>query len=182
MKQLLKVMTTGLLLFAYSCSPYIRVKYDYDQNLDFSGYHTYDWVTRPKGHPADAREAMLKNDLLEQRIKSAVNKTLAEKGLSQVSDSPDIFVAYHTGVEDKIKVVNWGYTYPSHYWGGRRVDVYQYEEGTLIIDFIDAKSKRLVWRASASATLSKRAKPEEMDKNIKRAVSKMLSPFPPSNL
>jgi len=53
-----------------------------------------------------------------------------------------------------------------------------YKVGTLVVDIFDAKAKQLVWRASASDTLSNNS-----DKNIKeldKGVSKMFKQFPPA--
>lgn len=55
--------------------------------------------------------------------------------------------------------------------------VENYQVGTLIVEMFDANSKNLVWRASASNTLS-----SNTDKNIKsldKNVQKMFEHFPP---
>jgi hypothetical protein len=53
-----------------------------------------------------------------------------------------------------------------------------YKVGTLCVDLFDANSKTLIWRGSASDTLS-----DKSDKNIKnldKGVQKMFDHFPPS--
>lgn len=71
-------------------------------------------------------------------------------------------------------------------FGGRRffggmgmatTTVDNYKVGTLIVELFDGTSKNLIWRGSASDTLSNKA-----DKNIKsldRNVQKMFGHFPP---
>src|SRR5580704_16850551 len=52
-----------------------------------------------------------------------------------------------------------------------------YRVGTLVVDLFDASKKRLIWRGSASATLSGNS-----DKNFKelnRSVQKLFEHFPP---
>jgi len=71
-------------------------------------------------------------------------------------------------------------------FGGRRfggvgdatTTVAKYKVGTLVVDMFDAGSKNLIWRASASDTLS--GNPEKNTKNLNKGVQKMFSHFPPS--
>jgi hypothetical protein len=39
--------------------------------------------------------------------------------------------------------------------------------------------KALVWRGAASKTLDPKAKPEKQEKNLKKAVTKLLKNYPP---
>ena len=121
------------------------------------------------------------NTLLDKRIKSQVNAVLAEKGMSVRSDSPDMLAAYHVGVKDKVQVTDWGYRYSDHYWGwgGRDIDVSNYEEGTLIIDFVDAQTKELVWRGAGSVALDSSTDPQKSEELIRKVVGKILSQYPP---
>jgi hypothetical protein len=43
----------------------------------------------------------------------------------------------------------------------------------------DSATKQLVWRGVASKTLDPKAKPEKKDKNVTKAVQKLLKNFPP---
>jgi hypothetical protein len=43
----------------------------------------------------------------------------------------------------------------------------------------DSAQKHLVWRGVASKTLDPKAKPEKKEKNIAKAVAKLLKNFPP---
>jgi hypothetical protein len=58
--------------------------------------------------------------------------------------------------------------------------VQQYTEGTIVLDFYDAKSKQLVWRGTASGALSSN-KPsmEEVQEKLNGIVAKMLAEYPP---
>jgi hypothetical protein len=63
-------------------------------------------------------------------------------------------------------------------FGDSTTTVDTYKVGTLVIDLFDASTKKLIWRGSASDTLS-----DKSDKNIKtldKAVQKMFDRFPPS--
>jgi hypothetical protein len=54
-----------------------------------------------------------------------------------------------------------------------------YQEGTLVIDIYDAKTKQLLWRGSAGGTLSDKAAKNE--NKLDKAVAKMFKDFPPSS-
>ena len=51
--------------------------------------------------------------------------------------------------------------------------------GQLALDMYDAKSKSLAWRGAASKTIDTKAKPEKQQKNLTKAVTKLLKNFPP---
>ncbi len=167
-------------MLGVACST-VSVSYDYDQDVDFTKYQTYAWMPESRATPADARAALQRNQLLDKRIKSAVNAQLPGKGLRLDADAPDLLLVYHTGVEEKVHVTDSGHRYGRRYrgWGGRNVTVTQYQEGTLILDFVDAKSNALVFRCTAQAVLEHNPSPEQIDQKINDAVTKMLESYPP---
>jgi hypothetical protein len=125
--------------FTLSCSSVYDVQYDYDQRADFTGLKTYDWLPVPDKADIESLDIA--------RVKAAVNAELQAKGLIMTSGNPDLLIAEHLGTKDKVKVRDWGYSYAPYggYWGGHwgsgGVSVYEYEEGSLILDFVDAESK-----------------------------------------
>ena len=170
----LATLTTG-------CSS-IRLNHDWDRDAPFSSYQTFAWIEqRPAAADGNARTALVQNDLLHKRIQSAVTEELEAHGLRPDPDNPDLRVVYHTGIEDKINVTDWGYSYSYDYWGygGRDIDVYQYEEGTLVVDLIDSETTELVWRGWATGTVDRSASPEKRDYRIAEAVHKIMSRYPP---
>jgi len=160
----------------------IRIDTDYDPAADFSTLKTWAWV------PASARrggDPRIVNDLVDARIRAAVEAGLASRGYRKVSSGSDFVVTYHAGLERKIQVdrlYGSGGYYPYrdwHYYGGGETVVREYDEGTLLLDVIDAKQKTLVWRGSARAVVDEAATPEQREAKIRAAVEKMLDRFPP---
>jgi len=180
MKILCKFIIVCLMALTISCSPIYSVKYDYDTKTDFASLKTYDWLPIPAKADIDK--------LNIERIKNAVNSQMATKGLRKTPDNPDFLIASHAGKKEKVRIADWGYGYGRHgrYWGGyggpRGVDVYKYEEGSLILDFVDAKSKKLIWRGSAKAQTNTVKTPEKRQELIDEAVQKILEKFPPPPL
>jgi uncharacterized protein DUF4136 len=79
---------------------------------------------------------------------------------------------------------HWGYGGPhwSYYsfWGGfptTTTYVHRSTMGTLVVDFVDAKTDRAFWRGVATATVGGA---EANRQNIADAVRRMMENFPPS--
>jgi hypothetical protein len=116
--------------------------------------------------------------LLVKRIRDSANSQLASKGLRMTSDSPDILIAVHAGTEEKVRYSDWGYRY-GPYWRGPSYSKFKYQEGTLILDFVDAQSKELMWRGTAKGFLDAGMTPEKLDNLVNEAVQKIFENFPP---
>jgi len=154
------------------------VTYDYDKNVNFANLKTYNWMPVPEKSGVDS--------FVVQRVKNAVNAELKAKGLTMTSSNPDFLIAEHLGKEDKVQTDTWGYDYGARgrYWGGgygapAAVSTYEYQEGSLILDFVDSKSKQLIWRGSAKAEVQNIRTPEKSEKVINKAVKMMMKKFPP---
>jgi hypothetical protein len=174
-----RIAVAALLLAA--CSS-VQVSTDYDPGTDFSVLKTYAWLPRKASTGGDPR---LDSTLLNERIRGAVEAQLAERGYKKTaSGRADFLVAYHTAVERKMDVdtIYRGYGYGPDTWGwggGHETMVYQYDQGTLLLDFLDRKAHRLLWRGSASAVVSESSTPEKRTALINEAVAKLLDRFPP---
>lgn len=155
------------LAFAPACSS-LDTDFDYDTSHDFSGVHTYAWIEK-------------QDSALEmKRVRDAVDQTLRAQGFQPAESKPDFLVAAHVSKNDKLRVVDWGYTYAPHgYWYGHDVDVYQYEEGSIVVDVIDPAKHELVWRGTASKAIDRDWTPEERDAEALAAVQAILAEFPP---
>lgn len=159
-----------LVLITASCSPIYDVSYDFDSEVDFTGLRTYDWLPIPEQVEAD--------DLVVGRVRRATNAELEEKGYRMTSDNPDFLIAMHAGSEEKVTYKDWGYSYGG-YWGRGGYSKYKYQEGTLVLDFVDVKSKQLMWRGQAKGFIDRKSTPKQEDSLVTEAVRKILKNFPP---
>ena len=180
MRAIVLVLALFVIALTAGCSS-ISINHDWDKDAPFPDYKTYAWLEIVPTMAEDARAAQQSSDLFTRRIKRTVNAQLAVKGLTPDSENPDLLVMYHTGVQQKVNVTDWGYRYSYDYWGygGRNIDAYEYNEGTLIIDLIDAKAKELVWRGSGTRTVDGNWSPEKADAVINDAVQKIFTKYPP---
>jgi Domain of unknown function (DUF4136) len=149
------------------------VNYDYDNEYDFSTLKTYEWMAMPQNARVE--------EFLMKRVKSALSRELSAKGITQAPDDPDFLIALHGSREGKVQITDWGYSYGpfGRHIGGPRIDVHQYEQGTLIVDFVEAKTKQMVWRGTASRVLEPDLTPQEKEKLINEAVVEIMKNFPP---
>ena len=134
-----------------------------------------------------------RNSLTHERIQSAIDAHLAARGYAKVNEAQADFLVTHTvTVESRTQVnetrMSVGYgRYGTH--GGVGIGygfpveptVYQYKVGTLIIDVIDARQKRLVWRGSGEKTLGEEQTPARRTEIINATVNEILSRFPPTS-
>ncbi|MGE5276059.1 MAG: DUF4136 domain-containing protein [Acidobacteriota bacterium] len=162
---------------ATACSS-ITTSADYDKGANFSQYKTYAWKD------VDAKQ----NELIENRIKGAVDSQLAAKGLRKVEANPDLWVVYHTRLSEQTQIntydTGWGYGWGWRgygYGGGgmSSTTVSKIPVGTLIVDLVDAKENQLKWRGTASKTLDPSATVDEREKNVNAAAEKMFAGYPP---
>ena len=172
-------------LLAAACSTAPRVSTDFNDGYDFARAHTFAIV-----EPALVSQSLpeASNDILHNRIDSAIRAALSARGF-RVVDEPaqaDMLVSFLVTTENKTRVreYNMGYGYAGCWrcgpWiGGNTIDVDQYTEGTLFIDFIDPKSKQLQWRGEVSKRLSKTRSMEERKRIIDEIVTSIVAQFPP---
>jgi hypothetical protein len=179
------LLAMALLSVAASSAAAQDVRYDFDKDKDFSKYKTYKWVPIKGGD--------LPDDLTQKAITSAIDAELATKGLTRTdSDSADLYLGYQTaiGQEKEFTSFNTGWGYGPGWGGGwygyggmastttygSTSTVYV---GQLDLSMYDQAAKQLVWRGVASKTLDPKAKPEKKQKNIGKAVAKLLKNYPP---
>ena len=171
-------LALAFLLFALASCSSLSVKHDYDREADFQKYKTYAWTEREI--PDDA---LAKNPLMKKRVQMAVDETLGSKGYSlSAREQADFVVVIHAGIKERMRVQDFGgYGWYNPWWGpyGGRVEVSYYEEGTLVIDIVDAKEEELVWRGMGTGIVRPHKKPEKMQEDIDQDVRKILSDFPP---
>src|SRR5947209_1949977 len=168
------VLMGMMLLFAGKLSAQ-QVKTDYDRNANFTKYKTYSWA-----------QVKTKDALDVDRIKSAVNAALAAKGWTQVDSGGDVSIMAMEITRNE-QTLNTFYDGFGGGWGWRRfggggfgdatTTTENYKVGTLVVDLFDASSRNLIWRGSASDTLSDKS--EKNIKNLDKGVQKMFDRFPP---
>ncbi len=167
----------------------MEIRSAYDANASFAGLHSYDWLPaarQPAGDPRlDAKD-------LDAFVRAAIERQLGQRGYARRSDgAADFHVGYRLALEKKLAVstlndwygyrAGWGWSYgatgqaayPESY-------VYEYEQGSLIIDIVRAGAQQPLWRGSAAAEVKPDRPRERRNARIEEAVRRILARFPPS--
>ena len=177
------VLSLALVLAAAGSALAQDVRYNFDKAADFSSFKTYKWVV--------IKGATQLAELPAKQVKAAVDAELARKGLTRSeSDNADLLVGYQAAIGQEKEYTSfdsgWGYG-PGWYGGGwygggggmttgQTSTIYI---GQLALDMYASSPKTLVWRGAASKTLDPKAKPEKQEKNLNKAVAKLLKNYPP---
>lgn len=186
------LMLTMLLLPLWllsGCGNVIRVDADYRLDYDFSRLRSYAWLDTSSPPSADIR---IDNDLYRERVVAAVEQELETRGFVKARDSaPDFLVTWFGAIDRRLRSETINYFYSRH-WGGHRpliygpwgggfsnTQIYEYEVGTLIIDFVTPQQKRLVWRGTGQSRLSPGRSPREITESVAKTVAAILGQFPP---
>jgi hypothetical protein len=170
----------------------IPVSTDYDPDYQLQPTASYAWMDVSK---QAVKDPLVDNDLLERRVHRAVDEQLAANGLRLSADGqqPDLLVTYHVGQQEKVDIdtVDHFYGYYGYYpcwrcrgpapFGGSDVWVTYYTQDTLLIDIVDAKSKKLIWRGVANRRMPSFKSPTERDTYIRESVNAIFQHFPPGS-
>ena len=148
----------------------------YDHAASFVDLKTYAWFEDPAWEMPKGG-GIVDGRFIDEHVRAAVDENLRKKGLRQIeSGDPDIYVAYHTDGAGVLSQDKWGvYTWWNMAYVGYAGTKYR-KQGSLVLDIRD-RSKKLVWRGARTAMLG--TNPEELAKDIDRAVALLLASFPP---
>lgn len=166
-------LTAALLVLGVTSLVAQDVRSNYMPGTDFSKFHTYKWVTiQGASHP---------NQIIDAEIKQSVDAQLSAKGLTKTdSDKADLYIGYQTAV-DQQKQWN-GYGMGGGWrWGGGMATATSstIDIGSLVIDMYDPATKQLVWTGTASKTLDPSSNQQKNQKNLDKAMAKLLKNYPP---
>jgi hypothetical protein len=159
-----------------SCSS-IKVSADYDSKTDFNKFKTFAFYK-----PGIDKTKI--SDIDKKRILRGIEAELLAKGFTK-SNKPDMLVSIFAKSREKVNINqnrNFGYSYgfgwnPYMYQNNNNINVSKYTEGTLFVDFIDAKKKELVWQGVGTGALKIQNR-EKKEARIKEFVKEIISKFP----
>ena len=180
-----------------ACATTLRSSVDVAERAEFGELRTYAWITNQPMFASNAASPEVVNPLNEQRIRTAVEEQLQNKGYRKVNvDQADFVVAFTLGARDRVRVQQYysdfGYNYYGYHHGFSRfgrfgrfgrgfggfspsVSVQTFTEGTLVVDIFENTEKEAIWHGSATKRLSRDNGTLEL---IDEAVTVLLAEFP----
>ena len=155
---------------------------DWDHDVDFSAYKTFAWLEMDE----EDRPGNQLPEHLDLRLRRVVDDVLTKKGLQRAPVVPmaDLLLTYYVSIEKELKVSHitssyygsYGYGYWPGYSYATQTTVREYDQGTVVIDLVDRKTKQLVWTSHVKKAVRD---PNPSGKRIEKTAKKMFKGFPP---
>ena len=118
------------------------------RGADFTQYRIFEWGPAdalPTGDPRLDRDPFF-----QDHVQGAVERGLAGRGFARVSvGTPDLLIHYHANISRRIDINRLDHERGYCYDDACGVRTVEKEAGTLVLDVIDARTNRLVWRGWA---------------------------------
>lgn len=180
---------TLICLLLTACASQFPVATDFDEQYSFASKTRYAIIV-----PEDIKTT--RNDLLRNRIENALRTELGNRGLQEVEkDQAELWVSYFATSEKQQDIRTWN-NYNAYYGYARcyscyypvpmtttEVQVVDYIESSLMVDFIDPASNTLKWRGSTrnkvTTSTADSMTVSERTELVNQAVSAILAQFPP---
>jgi Domain of unknown function (DUF4136) len=166
------IVAVALVLLSTGTLAAQDVKSNFMPGTDFSKYHTYKWISiEGASHP---------NQIIDAEIKQSVDSQLAAKGLTKTdNDKADLYVGYQIATDQEKQWNGYGMGGGVRWGGMATATSSTISVGTLVLDLYDPKTKQLVWTGSATKTLDPSSNQEKNQKNLDKAMAKLLKNYPP---
>lgn len=182
LRALQRLSLLSLLLLA-GCATGPLISSDSDPQADFASYRSYGFYSplavEPKGYSTPSSSVM----------KAAVRREMEARGYVYDESEPDLLVninAYVNERQDVVSMPEVNYTYYYSYrantyfavpFWSERTSVSRYREGTLNVDLVDARAKRLAWEGVAVGRVA-RLKPGEREQRINATIAEIFAAYP----
>ncbi len=151
-----------------------RVNGVLERGMDFTQYRSYAWAPAADFSTGDPR--LDNNEFFQARLRSDVDRELALRGFEQASPaSASLIVHFHASVRQQIDVnaldQRYGYCEDCH--------SSVYDAGTLTLDLVDSRTKKLVWRGWSEGSLDGIDEQRVIESRLDDAVRQILAKLPP---
>jgi hypothetical protein len=146
-----------------------------ERGLDLKQYHSYAWAPSDLLSTGDPR--LDNNSLFAERVQAATEKQLTGRGFEKTTGAPDLVIHYHANIRQRIDVN--GIDREHGYCEQDDCRPYVYEAGTLLIDLVDPRAQKIVWRGWAEDSLEGVIDNQDlMEQRIDKAVARILARLP----
>ncbi len=164
-----------------TAAPAVHVNTTVAPEAQFGNYRTFNILT-PRPHdvnPAASDDPMVDNSITNRALRDDLREALVARGYAPGGDQADFSVAYYAAAKKALDVstVDYGYPYRPWWYGARdRQEVREVNQGTVVIDVIDRRTSRLVWRGTGRTEVSDDQ--TRYTAQLARAVSDVIQKLP----
>ncbi len=172
------------------CASKPTFEYDYDHNYNFSQLKTYRWYD----DVVDSRLAdYRKYNASDKRVREVVGREMKKRGFVEIEQgNPDFWLNYRVSKQKQRVEHITGYGEGLHgsaaagtYGRGVSIgystgpSVREYEDGTAVLDVIETKEQRIIWRGIAEGRLKNDRDMSDKYKATVEVTRELLADFPP---
>ena len=170
----------GVCIVLAGCAP--RVYVEQDNSMRFSDLHSFEWVSPPIGK---VKDPILDSQILGERVQRAVVTNLSGRGYKQTTpeQNPDFIITYHIVSKTQLQSSGASFSFGFFNASPNRFgsvalgnNVQTQEQGTLMLDIIDAHNQQLMWRGWTNDVVNQDNYSEQA---ITKTVDAILAKFPP---
>jgi hypothetical protein len=136
-------------------------------------FRTYTWAPEDSVSTGDPR--LDNNRFFSERVRESVDRELTARGFEKTSGSPDLLLHYHASITQDIEIT----ATTDHFEHCQNCGTSVYDAGTLVIDLVDARTARLVWRGWAEKVDTVIDNQDWMEETIDLAVARIMKRLPP---
>ena len=156
----------------------LQVSSHVERGINFADYVTYDWGKRDNFPVGDPR--LDNNEFFRDHLEGALEKRLAAKGYERATGGePDVLIHYHATVAQKLDVREIDQSYVSCYGEDCAAQFSEFEQGTLVVDIVDRRTNRLIWRGWAQDTMTGVIDHQDrLERQVDEGVLKMMQLLP----
>jgi hypothetical protein len=160
-------------LTATACAT-MQVSSYVERGMDVTRYRTYHWAPADTQATGDPR--LDNNEFFRDRIQSQVDRRLGDRGFEKTAaGEPDLVVHYHASVSQEINAN--GVDQPNVTC--ESCEPYVYDAGTIVVDLVDARTRRLVWRGWAEGSIDGAIDDQTfLERQIDEAVARIIGQLP----
>jgi len=159
----------GALLLIVNCASTTNLGKDEAlPGVDISRFGTYDWIEEARHDSEEAERLLERFPLIDEIVTNTVDSLLQAKGYMKSSSNPDFRVTYLLAVEDR------------QVWTRNQRRVREFREGSLILDFIDPATDKIIWSGTEEDLVEEERTPRQRRGVIERGLQRILEGLPAS--
>jgi len=173
----LALVTAAFAAFALSGCASMHVSSYIERGVDSARFRTWDFGPGDALPTGDPR--LDNNPFFKDYLEGAVGKALEARHFARTaSGAPDLLVHYHANIS-KTFDVNGAEATSGACYGNCQPIIDDYEQGTIVLDVVDTRTNKLVWRGWAQDSIDGVIDNQEsLRKEVNKAVTRMMALFP----
>jgi hypothetical protein len=170
----------------------MKVDVDYDPEIHFQTLRNYAWLSDKA--PESGNPVIDSDSLLHDRIHKETEAWMAVHGYHKTAkNKADFLLTYRLVMENKTRVtvldnyyaypLCWRYGYGAYpfaynsWYYFPEIQTYQYQRGTFILDMINPKTRKLMWRGMVYRNLSQNVSQQKLKDYVSKAILELLDRF-----